>query len=212
MPLRLPIFGLITLAVSAQGLPPEWEVRKMLDEVTGQTKRLAPMVAQLDPQRWVAAGAPEAYVAQRQSLLEEIGYLEHSAKALAAKFDRMSLALECHTRLSTIESRMMSLTGAVRRYQNPALADLLESLMSETSGSREKFRQYAWELVAAREQEFDVLQQEAQRCRGGAVRATPAPARPVASKPPATGAAPAATPPAATPPVATPPAATPVKK
>ena len=167
----------VALAARGQGLPPEWEVRKLLDEVNGQTKRLTPMVQQLRPEEWTKAGAPGAYVTQRQSLLDEIGYLEHSTKALAAKYDRMSLALQCHTRLSTIESRMMSLTGAVRRYQNPALADLLESLMSETAGSREKFRQYAWDLVAAREQEFDVLEQEAQRCRSGP-RSTQAPARP----------------------------------
>lgn len=175
-------------ADAQQGLAPEWEVRKMLDEVTSQTKRLTPMVTQLEPAAWVTAGAPEAYVAQRQSLLDEIGYLERSTRALAARYDKMSLALECHTRLSTIESRMMSLTSAVRRYQNPALADLLEALLVETAGSREKFRQYAWDLVAAREQEFEVLEQEAQRCRGGA-RMTPAPrstaGRPAQIPPPA---------------------------
>jgi hypothetical protein len=167
------LFALVcTLAAVGQGLPPEWEVRKMLDEVTSQTKRLTPMVTQLDPGEWVKAGAPEAYVTQRQSLLDEIGYLERSTRVLAAKYDKMSAALECQTRLGTIESRMMSLTSAVRRYQNPALADLLEALMMETASSRERFRQYAWDLVAAREQEYEVLEQEAQRCRGGA-RMTP---------------------------------------
>jgi hypothetical protein len=164
----------------------------MLDDVTSQTKRLTPMVSQLKPEEWTKAGAPDAYVAQRQSLLDEIGYLEHSAKALAAKYDKMSLALQCHTRLSTIESRMMSLANAVRRYQNPALADLLDALLVETAASRERFRQYAWDLVAAREQEFEVLEQEAQRCRSGA-RLTPAP-RPAAGRPPASP--PSANPPA----------------
>lgn len=179
MRFRLLLLASIALALPGQGLPPEWEVRRMLDDVASQTKRLTPMVAQLKPEDWVKAGAPEAYVQQRQSLLDEIGYLEHSTRALAAKFDKMSLALQCHTRLSTIESRMQSLIAAVRRYQNPALADLLESLLAETSGSRERFRQYAWDLVAAREQEFEVLEQEAQRCRSGSPRITQTP-RPVA--------------------------------
>jgi hypothetical protein len=178
-PLLLLVFA---AAAHPQGLPPEWEVRKMLDEVTSQTKRLAPMVAQLTPEQWVKAGAPDAYISQRQSLLDEIGYLEQSIKALAARYDKMTLALQCHTRLNTIESRMMSLASAVRRYQNPALADLLEALTSETAASRERFRQYAWDLVAAREEEFDVLAQEAQRCRAGAPRLTPIP-KPPAKKP-----------------------------
>jgi hypothetical protein len=169
-------FVLVTLTARAQGVAPEWEVKKTLEEVSGQTKRFAPLVQQLKPAEWVQAGAPEAYVAHRQSLLDEIGYLDQTLAQLGAKPGRMSLALQCYTRMGTIESRMMSLIDAVRRYQNPALADLIQSIMGETAASRDKLRQYAWELVASREQEFEVLEQEAQRCRN-------MPARPSVARP-----------------------------
>lgn len=161
---------LVTLTACAQGVAPEWEVKKTLDEVSGQTRRFAPLVQQLKPAEWVKSGAPEAYVAHRQSLLDEIGYLDQTLRQLGSKPGRMSLALQCYTRMGTIESRMMSLIDAVRRYQNPALADLIQSIMGETAASRDKLRQYAWDLVASREQEFDVLEQEAQRCRNMPVR------------------------------------------
>lgn len=186
MRLVLVTFALILILqrIHGQGLVPAWEVKKTLDEVSQQTKRFAPLVEQLKPEAWVDAGAPEAYIAHRRSLLEEIGYLDQSLRSLSARPDRMSLALECFTRMGTIESRMMSLIDAVRRYQNPALADLIQSIMGETAASRDKLRQYAWELVASREQEFDVLVQEAQRCRNMPVRsATPAATRPIVNKP-----------------------------
>lgn len=174
MRLALVTFALLLLSpgIPAQGLVPAWEVKKTLDEVSQQTKRFAPLVEQLKPEAWVNAGAPEAYIAHRRSLLDEIGYLDQSLRSLSAKPDRMSLALECFTRMGTIESRLMSLIDAVRRYQNPALADLIQSIMGETAASRDKLRQYAWELVASREQEFDVLVQEAQRCRNMPARST----------------------------------------
>ena len=166
-------FVLAAFSVRAQGVAPEWEVKKTLAEVGQQTRRLAPLVEQLKPEAWVKAGAPDAYVTHRRSVLDEIGYLEQSLAQLGARPGRMSLALQCFTRMGTIESRMMSLIDAVRRHQNPALADLIQSIVNETSASRDKLRQYAWELISQREQEFDVLEQEAQRCRNMPVRALP---------------------------------------
>jgi len=161
---------ILTLAAAAtllpaQGLPPDWEIRKTLAETTEQTNRLQPLIDRLKPQDWLAAGAPGAYIAQRQSLLNEIKYLDQTLKTLAAKPDRMTRALEAVNRLGTIESRLFSLIDAVRRYQNPAIADIIQSIAAETAASRDKLRQYTWDLIAHREQEFDVLEQEAQRCR-----------------------------------------------
>ena len=53
----------------------------------------------------------------------------------------------------------------IRRYQNPALADLLNGLMGETVASRDRLRSYVVDLAAIKEQELAIMDQEAQRCR-----------------------------------------------
>ena len=156
--------------VAAQGLMPEWELKPKLQEVIEQTRRFTPLLEKIDPQEWTKDGAPASYVTQRQTALDEIRYLEQTARGLMAKPDRMTLALEAFARMQSIEARVVSLSAAVRRYQNPAVADLLDGLMSETAASRETIRQYAWELVAQREQEMSILEKEAQRCRINSTR------------------------------------------
>ncbi len=65
----------------------------------------------------------------------------------------------------TLEVVLTSLVDGARKYQNPALADLLRSLMNENSASRQQLRQYIVDLAAAKEQELKVMDGEAQRCR-----------------------------------------------
>jgi hypothetical protein len=45
---------------------------------------------------------------------------------------------------------------------------------AENSANRDKLRQYITDLAAAKEQEFDVADKEAQRCRGMLTKQTPA--------------------------------------
>jgi uncharacterized protein HemY len=56
--------------------------------------------------------------------------------------------------------------GAVRRYQNPALADLIEAVAAEDQGDIDRMQQYLVELAAEKERQLDVVNTEAQRCRG----------------------------------------------
>jgi hypothetical protein len=60
---------------------------------------------------------------------------------------------------------LTSLIDGVRKYQNPALADLLRSVLSENNASRQQLRQYLMDLASIKEQEFKVMDEEAQRCR-----------------------------------------------
>jgi len=160
----------LLLAQSA-GLPPEWEVRKQLADLVSQTERLAPLISQIEPQKW--EGAPEAYVAQQKSILAQIQYATQVVSALSRQPDRMTLALDVYFRLQTLESQVLSLSDGIRRYRNPAVADLLTSLTNETAASRERLREYVKELVAMREQERELLEKEAQRCRSLPPRVTP---------------------------------------
>ncbi len=164
-------FGGLVASLAAQGVPPEWEVRKQLTELISQTERLAPLIKQIEPAKW--EGAPEGYALQQDRLLKQIGYITQVTNALARQPERMTLALDVHFRLQSLESQILSFTDGIRRYQNPAVADLLASLTNETAASRERLREYLKELVTMREQERDVLEQEAQRCRSLPPRVVP---------------------------------------
>ena len=153
------------------GLPPEWEVRQQLADLTSQTQRLAPLVEKIEPANW--SGDPSAYVAQRKSILSQIQDASQVVSALSRQPERMTLALDVYFRLQTLESQVLSFSDGIRRYQNPAVADLLTSLTNETAASRERLREYVKELVAMREQERDLLEKEAQRCRSLPPRVTP---------------------------------------
>jgi len=173
-------FGLFLVAwlpAAAQtgGLPPEWEARKMLAELATETQRFKPILDQVDPKTWVAAGAPETYVAQLKSTRSEVDYLIATTKALAERPEKLALALETLFRMQAVEAFLRSLGEGIRRYQNPALADLLNGLTGETLASRDRLRYYVVELAAIKEQEFAIMDQEAQRCRAMISR-QPAPA------------------------------------
>lgn len=161
------VIALAGLPCAAQpaGVAPEWETRKNLQELAQQAQKLQPVLEQVKPQEWIERGAPEAYVAQLKSTRDEIGYLVITAEALAKQPDRLTLALETMFRLQAVESMLGSLAEGIRRYQNPALADLVQGVAGESNASRDKLRQYVVDLATTREQEFQVLSQEAQRCR-----------------------------------------------
>lgn len=164
------------LGSQATGLQPEWDVRQTLAVLIADSKRLDPMLAEVKPEEWVAKGAPEAYVDQWKALRNEIGYLRRSAEELAKKPERLSMALETYLRLQAIESMMRSFTEGVRRYHNPAVADLLMGVMDENAASAGKLREYLVELAANLEAELQIADKEAQRCRATLIN-QPAPRR-----------------------------------
>jgi hypothetical protein len=64
-----------------------------------------------------------------------------------------------------MESTLGSLVEGIRKYQNPALADLTQSVMAENSNNLDRLRHYLQDLAAQKEQEFQIADREAQRCR-----------------------------------------------
>lgn len=169
-------WSLTAAAARAQtaGVPTEWDTRKTLSEISAQVKRWKPLLDQMRPQDWIAKGAPDTYVAQLKSAQAELGYLLASTQQLARDPEKLSVTLETLFRMQALESMLESLGEGIRRYQNPALADLLRGIVAENAGNRDKLRQYAVELAALREQEFQVMNREAQRCRAKLSKQPPA--------------------------------------
>lgn len=160
----------VLLAAQAAGLPPSWDVKPKAEKVVEEVGRLRPLIERLQPATWVAAGAPAAYEKQWRDCLEGIGHVQDAATRLASQPEKLSIALETLVRLEALLEHANSLTQGVRRYQNPAVSEILESEMSAAGASRGWLRQYTMDLAQQREKELTSAEQEAQRCRGQLVR------------------------------------------
>ncbi|HLJ16323.1 MAG TPA: hypothetical protein VKV15_17625 [Bryobacteraceae bacterium] len=170
-----------TPAPSEQGLTAEWDVKTLLDALSKQAGRLNPILDRLKPQEWVAKGAPQGYVTQWKTAKDELKYLLGSAQNLEKQPERLTLALETYFRMQALDSTLDSLTDGIRKYHNPAVADLLKGMMTENSNNREKLRLYIVDLATTQEQQYKVVDEEAQRCRG--ILGRQAPATPTTTSP-----------------------------
>lgn len=157
-------------AQQAAELTPAWNISESLLELVSQSQRLSPVLDELRPEEWVSKGAPEGYVDQAKSARNQIAYLKQTAEQLSRRPQSMTGTLEVFLRLMALESMLDSLSQGVRRYQNPALADLLQGVISENSANRGRLREYLVELVATKETELRIADAEAQRCRGMLIR------------------------------------------
>lgn len=156
------------------GTPPEWEVRAEISKLANGLARLKPMLEQVRPQEWTSQGASETYVAQWKSVRSELEHLDRSVRLLMAEPDRLTAALDTFFRVDRLQALLSSLEQGVRRYQNPALADLLSAIFADSAPAREGLRQYVLDLAEMKEHELKVADQEAQRCRDFLVRQPPA--------------------------------------
>lgn len=147
------------------GLAPEWEVRNQLTALAQHVQRFKPIVDQVKPQEWVSQGAPAAYVDQGKRVQAEIGYLLTSVQVLADQPQKLTAALDTYFRMQSLDLLLRSYEAGIRKYQNPALADLLQGVMGQTAADRQKLRQYVLDLATDREVAFKVADEEAQRCR-----------------------------------------------
>ncbi len=166
----------------AQGISEPWDVSRAAKDLSAQAERLKPLLDQLTPEQWQAKGAPAAYVTQWRNAEDELGYMVRAAANLSRQPEMLTVALETYFRLQAVESQVTSLVEGVRRYQNPAVGDLIVSVMGANSANRDQLRQYITDLAQTRDQEFQIADKEAQRCRGQLMRQP----RPTAAPKPAT--------------------------
>ena len=160
------------MVVAAQdaGYSAPWDVKQMTDALATEASRLKPLVEQADPAKWndPAGGAP--YQAQWKSAQDLIRYFTGATGNLAKQPEKVTVALETYFRMEAMETTLGSLAEGIRRYHNPAVADLLRGVLTENSNNREKLKQYLTDLASAKEQEFQIADREAQRCRANLMR------------------------------------------
>jgi len=150
----------------AQGLETEWDIGAVLTEMSAHASRLLPVLDRLEVKSWVEKGASETYITQVQSCKDQSRAFADGAKVLARNPDRLSLALELYFRIQWLETIFGSLEDGIRRYQSAADARELAALSAENGANRERLQKYIVNLAAEREQEYQMMDREAQRCRG----------------------------------------------
>jgi len=151
-------------------MAPDWDIRVILREVAAHADRMQPVFDRINVKSWAARGASDTYAAQLQSSREQARAVAAGARKLAASPEVLSAALELYFRLNALDTMIVSLQEGIRKYQNPAVAEVLAGTAAEGSVNRERFERYILDLTVEREQQFTVMDREAQRCRGALAR------------------------------------------
>jgi Mg2+ and Co2+ transporter CorA len=147
----------------------------VFNAISQHMARLEPMLEQVRVKEWVAKGAPEAYVQQLQSTRQEIHGIEDEMARMAQHTDQMQECMRALFRVQAFHVPLNSLMGGLRNYQNPALADLIESVAAEDQTQIGSLERYILQLADAKDQQYAIVDKEAQRCRAMLSNQPPAP-------------------------------------
>ncbi len=159
-----------------QGLETPWQMAPVFQELADHTGRLLPLIEAANAEAWVrSGGASDTYIQQRQSAIEQVRSLAIEAKAMAATPEKLSLGLQVLIRLQALDAMIDSLADAVRRYQTPREAIELTRVAVQSGSARGRIQEYLINLAAQREKEYEVMDREAQRCRGIITQPPPRP-------------------------------------
>jgi hypothetical protein len=164
----LSLFVVFCQMVSAQtsgGVAAEWNTRESITAMAQKLGEVKPILTQLKAEQWVANGASEGYIEQLKSLPDEIYGVEWSLGNLAKSPEKLTFAVDAYLRVQALRGKINSVNEAVRRYQNPAIAELIDAYLVESAGSQNQLQVYLRELAELKESELAVMETEAQRCR-----------------------------------------------
>jgi len=160
--------GALALCAYGQqkGIEPDWDIRPVLKEIAVHAQRLIPVLDQIDTSGMLQNGAPETYGAQIKESKVQANALATETLALANAPEKLSADLAAFFRLQALERTLLSVEEGLRKYWNPALADLLSGQMAQIGPNGERFQHYMMDLATEHEQEYAIMDHEAQRCRG----------------------------------------------
>lgn len=153
-------------AYGQNGIAPMWDVKAMLRQLVEHADRYRTTVDKLPVVEWVnQKQASQTYLKQQEVVLTEVGHLKTVADRLSNAPEKLSLALDIYFRLQALESVTAALAEGVSKYENAEKAAVLNQLVSDNSNTRLKLRQYMIDLSVNKEQEFAIVEREAQRCQ-----------------------------------------------
>ena len=183
------------------------QVSTLAGRISARSERLKPVFDQVHPSEWVAKGAPEAYVSQWASLVQQNQAIIVDMTGVGQRADAESVQSPQYTvqnesleqtltalfRVHRFDSDLAGLLGPVRRYQDAALADQIEGMAAGDQRDVEQMQNYAIDLAAGKDQQLSVEDREAQRCRTMLAQqpvAHPAPSAPAKARKTTSGATP----------------------
>jgi Mg2+ and Co2+ transporter CorA len=169
-----PAFGQRTPQATASALMGDAQVIAVFNAISQHMARLEPMLEQVRVKEWVAKGAPDAYVQQLQSTTREMHGIEDDMARMAQHTEEMQACMRALFRVQAFHVPLNSLMSGLRNYQNPALADLIESVAAEDQTQIGKLEQYVLQLADAKDQQYAIVDKEAQRCRAALSSQPPA--------------------------------------
>lgn len=149
---------------------PDPQIVAIFNGISQRAARIEPMLQQLRPNEWVAKGAPDTYVTQWNSELQQLHAIEGDMTALAQHPDQMTECIKALFRVQAYRQALNSLLEGLRRYQNPPLAELIESVAAEDQSNIDRLEQYVLDLASEKDQQYAVVDAEAQRCRAALSR------------------------------------------
>jgi hypothetical protein len=141
------------------------QVLAALKGIAQHASRLLPLLEQVRAKDWMADGAPDTYVSQLESARLQVRAIGTEMESLQQHPDHMQDCMKGLFRVQAFHGALDSLLGGLRKYQNPPLADLIQSVAAEDQSDIERLQTYILELADEKEQEFQVVDHEAQRCR-----------------------------------------------
>jgi len=144
---------------------PDPQVVAIFSAISQHASRIEPMLQQIKPNDWVAKGAPDTYVAQWNSAMEQLKAIQSDMSALAQHPEQMTECMKALFRVQASHQVLNSLMDGLRKYQNPALAELIESVSAEDQANIDRLEQYVLQLSTEKDQQYAVVDSEAQRCR-----------------------------------------------
>ena len=162
----------------ASGIIGSWDAATQVKSLAERAKGLDPVLAEVEPEEWIQKGAPEAYVRQLQSTQLEMRNLVAAADRFAKRPEQLSAAMDTYFLMQSMEQLAGSLSQGVRKYQSNELADQLTEALASNALDRDQLKSYIIDLAKMREQEFQVANEEAQRCRAMISRQSEPPRRP----------------------------------
>ncbi len=155
------------------GLEASWDIGAVLQEISAHASKMMPMLDKIDAGQWTKKGAPDAYSSQLQSSRDQARTLAESAKNLARHPEQLSATIEVYFRIQGLETMTNSLAEAMRKYESPESAQGLLALVAQNAGNRDRLQKYIVNLAAEREHDLQIMDREAQRCRGMLVEPAP---------------------------------------
>jgi site-specific recombinase len=159
-------FASVLVGQTEPSVAPEWDIRTNMQSLVADVRLFEPLLRRLDPEHWVKRGAPEAYVQQLTSSQQAMEQLNAATDQLSRSPEKLSAALNVFFELERMETLMKSLRDGARKWQSEDLSNRITEALAANTTHHERLRQHVRDLAVTREQEFHIMNQEAQRCRG----------------------------------------------